>query len=199
MRDHFGRSFWFFSFFFAQARSFWRSFCFSIFFRPAAIILPTILVDHFFKTNGEYLSTRAFRNSKHNPKLEITSTLSELEQVRYCGLEHANEQCWSHGSPMLAANTLLITIITTESAQKLQTQLKTQTKWSRLGEKNWKNKMIAKMIAPERKKNEKTKMIAQNDRAPKWSRIIFSRLCLANPSIMIDHFGGDCLYSSVWN
>ena len=43
-------------------------------------------------------------------------------------------------------------------------------------------------------KNEKTKMIAQNDRAPKWSRIIFSRLCLANPSIMIDHFGGDCLY-----
>ena len=53
---------------------------------------------------------------------------SNSNKFMYCGLEHANEQCWSHGSPMLAANTLLITIITTESAQKLQTQLKTQTK-----------------------------------------------------------------------
>ena len=53
---------------------------------------------------------------------------SNSNKFMYCGLEHANEQCWSHGSPMLAANTLLITIITTESAQKLQTQPKTQTK-----------------------------------------------------------------------
>ena len=51
---------------------------------------------------------------------------SNSNKFMYCGLEHANEQCWSHGSPMLAANTLLITIITTESAQKLQTQPKTR-------------------------------------------------------------------------
>ena len=124
----------------------------------------------------------------------LAPSSSNSNKFVYCGLEHANEQCWSHGSPMLAANTLLITIITTESAQKLQTQLKTQTKWSRLGEKKWKNKMIAKMIAPEREKNEKTKMIAQNDRAPKWSRVLFSRLCWQKITIMNDHFGGKSLY-----
>ena len=61
---------------------------------------------------------------------------SNSNKFMYWGLEHANEQYWSHGIPMLAANTLLVTIITTESAQTLQTQPKTQTKLSLLGEKN---------------------------------------------------------------
>ena len=50
------------------------------------------------------------------------------------------------------------------------------------------------MIAAERKKNEKNKMIAGNDRPPKWSRILFSRLGWPKTVIMIDHFSGDRLY-----